>query len=372
MKSGLALLKINTWLFSAIWTRKPVFIYSKDPGALNEYYKDLIGFIPKYRQAILVGDFPKKVQFGFNKPKLIHNDALPDVQDMLLNVFEEEKSLESRSLQLLVWEPSPDFVRQVLTRLERGWIATTSILPETLKTWFPEAVFEGFPLSKNMEVIFVSGHPGRVSIELEIMKTYFSRSPISAAFLIQKKLHEIKFIADAIMSEIGHGKKFHQVELQELFELDYQNFEKCLQIIEAEFHLDINRYIQRTSNQIKKILRQLLEIEGVIYACALRNGKLAGILKVQQNTPFPLSFFKKLIRANHPQYHNSLPGALDYIVFELNRKTKIILLPKLIPNSRSQTWFGFFISPKILVVPFIREVSKIIETIGQPPSGKAI
>lgn len=361
MKSGLSLIKIHTWLFSSIWTRRPVILYSPDINFLSELNNDLIARIPRYRQPVLVGDFPKKIQFGFSKPKIINNMPSADLKEILLNIFEEERLLESRSLELMVWEPSVEFVQQVLTRLDQGWIALSTLSPEILQTCFPGTRFERYPLTGQAEVIFVAGRPGRVSIEQELMKMNFTRSPISAAFLIQKKMHEIKFIAEAIVSEIGHGKKFHQVELQELFTLDQVHFEKCLQIIEAEFHLDIQRYIKRTSNAVKKILRQLIEIEGIIYACAFRNGKLTGIVHTQAGIVFPLRFFKKLVRSQHPLAQHSLPEALDYLVFELNRKTKIILLPKFIHNRRTPVWFGFYINPNVLVAPFLREVNRMLE-----------
>jgi len=360
MKSGLALIKMHTWLFSSIWTRRPVILSSPDLSFLSEFYNDLIALIPRYRQPILVGDFPKKIQFGFSKPKIINNMPPEEIQELLLNIFEEERLLESRSLELMVWNPSLELMQQVLARLDQGWITVTTLAPEVLQSAFPGTRFERYPLTDQAEVIFVAGRPARVSIEQELMQMYFTRSRISAAFLIQKKMHEIKFIAEAIVSEIGHGKKFHQVELQELFALDQLHFEKCLQIIEAEFHLDIHRYIKRTANPVKKILRQLIEIEGVIYACAFRNGKLTGIVHTQSGIVFPLRFFKKLVRSRHQLAQHSLPEALDYLVFELNRKTKIILLPKFLHHRRTPVWFGFFINPNVLVAPFLREVNRML------------
>lgn len=361
--TGVTYIKINTWLLSSIWTRKPVIVYSKDPRFLKDYFNELNRFFPKYRQPILVGKFPKAVQYGFSKPKLVNNSSPQDVQEMLLNIFEEERSLESRSLQLVVWDPPEEFFSQVLSHLDRGWITFTTLDPRHLQKFFPDCEYETYAISEDLDAVFICGRPYRVPIELEIVKNYFSRSPISSYFLIQKKLHEIKYVADAIVSEIGHGKKFHQVEIQELFELDNQNFEKCMQIIEAEFHLDVNRYITRTSNQIKKILRKMIELEGVIYACAFRNQQLTGIVKSRPDVPFPLSFYEKLIHLSQNLKRDYLPGTLNQVVFELNRKTKIIFLSNQINNS-SQICFGFFLNPRVLVPSFIREVTNLIATIA--------
>ena len=76
------------------------------------------------------------------------------------------------------------------------------------------------------------------------------RSEFAANYLIQTKVADIRSVAESLIDEIERGRKFHQAEVQELFKIDSYDFNKCLEIIEVEFNLDVNRYIQRISNKI--------------------------------------------------------------------------------------------------------------------------
>jgi len=192
-----------------------------------------------------------------------------------------------------------------------------------------------------------------------ILKMFNSRSALTAQYHIQKKVTEIRFAAETLVLEIEQGKTFQQAEIQELFDLDYQNFMKCLEIIEAEFYLKIDRYVSLTSNRIKYILQKLCNLEGVLYVCSITNGDLTGLLKTRDRIIFPLIFFHNYFPFIRKIANKLEIGIPDQISVELSHQMRLVILNDS-HSTEHKSAFGFFISAETTLTPFIREALQMI------------
>ncbi len=353
--------RLYSWLFAAIWSRQPIIIHSHStPEAALQILEDIMPFIPKYRQLLIHGDLPRRLIFESYRPKYIQNISFDLLCESILASFEEEKNLKSRPMTYLGYNVPEQVFQGVLQSLDRGWIVTTSLSIDKIEKIFLNDSPESLRYSDEISVTFLKGRPKRMPIEMQILKIFNSRSTLTANYHIQKKETEIRYAAETLVQEIEQGKTFQQAEIQELFDLDYQNFMKCLEIIEAEFYLKIDRYINLTSNRIKHILQKLCTLNGVLYVCSLAGGELTGLLKTQDRIVFPLNFFHRYFPFVRKMVSELEIGIPDQISIELSHQLRLVILNSS-PLNEDKVAFGFFISAETAIAPFIREALQLIK-----------
>jgi len=353
--------QLYSWLFAAIWLRQPIIIHSSSiPEATLQILEDIIPFIPKYRQLIVHGDLPRRLLFESYRPKYIENISFDLFRESILTSFGEEKNLKSRPITYLGYNVSERVFQEVLQLLDRGWIATTSLSINKIGKIFQNASPKSLQYSDEISVTFLKGRPKRMPIEMQILKIFNSRSALTANYHIQKKETEIRYAAETLVQEIEQGKTFQQAEIQELFDLDYQNFMKCLEIIEAEFYLKIDRYINLTSNRIKHILQKLCTLDGVLYVCSLADGELTGLLKTHNRIIFPLNFFHSYFPFVRKMINQLEIGMPDQISIELSHQLRLVILNGS-QSTEDKVAFGFFISAETAITPFVREALQLIK-----------
>ena len=352
--------KLFTWLFSSIWLRKPIVISSPEIKNSDNLLDDLIHFIPQYRYMFLCGNVTKKYSLTQKKTDLSKIEDCSRLKKFVLTSFEEEKIINGGNpLQLIGFDVQFSTFEDILKHLDRGWIVSTTISTEELQKVFSEYSDEVHKLN-GCAVIFLNGRPRKSPIESKLIKNYLTRSELAAQNLIQRKVGEIRHTAELLVSEIESGRTFQQAEIQELFELDNWNFARCLEIIKAEFHLDIKRYVHHTSHKIKRIHNKILEQEGIIYTCSIKNDELTGLQKSTEREVFPLRAmieFSSYI-ANFNKKHKI--GEIDQLSIDLTRKTKLILKSYRNSKTKDPIIFGFFLKADTPVVSFLREVDQII------------
>jgi hypothetical protein len=352
--------KLYSWLFSAIWSRQPIIIHSHSSSAAPlPILEDIMHFIPQYRQLIIHGDLPRKFLFDSHRPKHIENINFELICDSILTSFAEEQNLKSRPITYLGYNVTEQIFLKVLKLLDRGWIATTSLPINKIENIFQNVSLESVRFNDDISIIFLNGHPRRMPLEMHLLKMFNSRSVLIAYYHIQKKVSEIRFAAETLVQEIEQGKTFQQAEIQEFFDLDYQNFMKCLEIIEAEFYLKIDRYVTLTSNRIKHVLQKLCNLDGVLYVCAITDGDLTGLLKIRDRIVFPLIFFHNYFPFIRKIANKLEIGIPDQISVELSHQMRLVILNDS-HSTEHKSAFGFFISTDIAFSPFVREAQQLI------------
>ncbi|MBN2089676.1 hypothetical protein JW964_08680 [candidate division KSB1 bacterium] len=353
--------RLYSWLFAAIWSRQPIIIHSHStPEATLSILENIIPFIPKYRQLIIHGDLPRRFLFASHRPKYIENINFELLCESILTSFEEEKNLRCRPITYFGYDVPEQIFQKILQLLDRGWIATSSLSIDRIENIFQNASPESFRFNDDISITFLKGHPKRMPMEMQILKIFNSRSALTANYHIQKKETEIRYAAETLVQEIEQGKTFQQAEIQELFDLDYQNFMKCLEIIEAEFYLKIDRYITLTSNRIKHVLQKLCTLDGVLYVCALSDGDLTGLLKTRDRIVFPLKFFHSYFPFVRKMVNKLEIGIPDQISVELSHQLRLVILNDS-PSNDYKVAFGFFITAETAITPFVKEALQLIK-----------
>lgn len=352
--------RLYSWLFASIWTRHPIIISSPQINESNALLIDIANFFPQYRQTFSCSKLPKKIMMSRNKPHIMRPENISDLKDSVLNILEEEKNVNSVPFQFVCCDVLPEEFTGIFSQVDRGWLCTTRLPSQVLANFFPGRPFEKYELD-DCEIIFLDGHPRKVPIESRLIKTFITRSPLAAGHLIQKKIAEIRYAAEILIDEIEQGRQFSQAEVQEYFELDDRDFEKCLEIIEAEFRIKIGRYVRRTSTKTKHIQNKIMKLEGIIYACCYKNNQLIGLTKSKEIETIPIQellnlpdFIKKLVKT-------CALGTIDRLIVEMTRKTKLLIEVFNNPNSNENMIWGLFLKADIPVVPISRAINQIIK-----------
>lgn len=354
-------IKLFSWIFSAIWLRHPVIIQSPNIKQTETIFNEISPFIPRYRYPIICGNVSPGILLNYIRPLYLGRESLPTITQTILSSFEEEKNLECKPLQLLSFDSDSTCFLSILRELQKGWIATTTLSTGEIQDFFPDETMEIQAFDENSAIIFLKGRPRNVSLELELLDGYISRNHHAGSYFIQKKFAEIHYAAEAVVKEIEEGKTFRQEEIREYYQLDAKSFEKCMQIIESEFNTIVQRYVTRTAPKIKKILNKTRNLEGILYACSLTNGELTGLMKTRESIKVPIDFYQDLFPFVQHLTQSHEVGKPKQIIIEYCRKTKLLIM-FLQSSTQSENAFAFFLKQDILLPPFIREITNIINS----------
>ncbi len=352
--------KIYTWLFSSIWMRKPVIILASDLKDAYEHTGKLFPIIPRYRRFYISGQIPQRFPVWLKNPNLLKSNDTQMVEKSLLASFDEEKHAHGFTLQLINFDTNEAFFKDILLKIDRGWIAFSKIQEEKLNEIFREYSFERKQFGK-CTFIFPSGRPRLLNVESKLMRRYMSRNKFPTQNLIQRKMEEVRYTAEFLVSEIENGCFLHQAEIQELFGFDNAYFEKCLGIIQSEFHIDVKRYISRTSTKLKRLQNKILKLEGLLYFAIVKNKQVVGIKKAATGGVVSIAAIKEFDLFVNNFLDNFSMGALEQIIIDFKRNTKFILIANRISAAaKDDSIFCFFLDKRTPVASFLQEASEII------------
>jgi len=353
--------KIYSWILASIWSREPIIISSPSNEALEDFLTDLFHFFPQYRQTVACGELPKKIYNLRSRLKLIEEIDCVILKETIITAFQEEENCPGVPLQLLCFNVDSNVFATVLIHLNRGWLATTRLPPPALKLFFHEMSFEVIKFN-SCSIIFLKGHHQRVPIEANLIKSYLMRSELAASYLIQKKMSDIRYAAEVLINEIEQGKKFYQAEIQEIFKLTAWDFEKCLDIMQAEFYLDSRRYVRHTPNKIKQIHKELMRLNGILYVCSFYGNKLIGLTRSKEIEILPLKTFREFPEHLEKMMALIQIGPIERMTIEFCRKTKLVFYV-FQNHSRADkpVIFGFFLKPNVTVGAFLKGLELVFE-----------
>lgn len=351
--------KLYTWLFSSIWMRKPVIILAHDLSEAYEHIGKLFPIIPRYRRFYISGQIPQRFPVWLKNPNLLKSNDTNILEKSLLASFDEEKHAHGFTLQLINFDTKEAFFKDILLKIDRGWIAFSTIQEEQLKEIFNDSAFEKRQFGK-CTFIFLNGRPRRLNIESRLMRRYMSRNKFPTQNLIQRKMEEIRYTAEFLVSEIENGHFLHQAEIQELFDFDNAYFEKCLGIIQSEFHIDVKRYISRTSTKLKRLQNQIMKLDGVQYFAIVRDNQIVGLKKAATSGAVPVGTIKDFNLFVKKFLKEFSMGTPDQIIIDFKRNTKFILATNTFTTAKDDSIFCFFLDKQTPVASFLLEAKEII------------
>lgn len=352
--------KLYTWLFSSIWMRKPVIILASELNDAYEHMEKLFPIIPRYRRFYISGQVPQRFPMWLKNPNLLKSNDTHILERSLLASFDEEKHANGFTLQLINFNTDEAFFKDILCKIDRGWIAFSTIDEHRLTEIFDQYSLEKRRFGK-CTFIFLEGRPRLLNVESKLMRHYMSRNKFPTQNLIQRKMEEIRYTAEFLVSEIENGRYFHQAEIQEIFGLDDTYFEKCMGIIQSEFHINVKRYISRTSTKVKRLLNNIIKIDGLLYFAIVRNNQIIGIKKAAKCAAIPIAAIKEFDLFVNGLPDNFAIGDLDQIVIDFKRDTKFILISnKKTEVVKEDSLFCFFLDSHTPVASFLQEAGEII------------
>ncbi len=284
--------RVAVQILSSIWHRKPIIICHKAASDLIPLMNEIYNFIPQYRQFIICGNAPKSIRWNRQKSKIIENVSFTTIRETLLNSFSEERVGKYVPLQLIYFDTPHEVFRTILSEIDRGWIALTTLSIEEVKKTFPCDHYQSI-FSPEFQTTFLLDESTDVTLETSLLNKFKKRPDTAVYYLIQKTFAEIKSAGDALLHEIEAGRTIYPVELQEFFEMKKIEFQKCLSIIEDEHFLDISRFIKYPNPKIDSLLKEISQLDGIIWCCALQENHLVGMNRTKNRENLPL---------------NSLPG----------------------------------------------------------------
>lgn len=310
---------INT--ISCLWQRLPFIISCEDANQRNDLLLKLADFIPEYRQIIVSGNVPRAFEFSQRKPRRLDSTDLSTLHDSLSSSFEEERA-GSRPIQLIYFDANEESFSDVLSNLDQGWLATTSLGYEEL---LPVIEIVDLESIDDCTIIFMKGNEN-TAIEEQLFAKSEQRSLEVASFIFQLKMSEINLIGNAILKEIENGKNMTQVEIKELFNIDELTLQRVMYLLQVESKMDVQPYIVFTPQDVQAQLKKFLNLHGIVLSGAIQEDKLIGLSK-DKNIQFSVSnLFHSIVGYFNQVRKQHNFGAGCQLIVELKDTKKVLFL----------------------------------------------
>lgn len=351
--------ELTIQLLSSIWLRKPIIISINSESRAIPMLEELLSLIPEYRQLILCGPAPKNILWQRRNTKTIEDDNLPFVYETLFSSLNEEKVGNNFPLQIIYFNASHKIFKNILGKIDRGWIAISLLSLEDMRQYFKSRHFEIFH-SREYAVTFFIEKSTNCVLERKILEKIKNRSDTATAFLIQKKFAEIRYAGKALVREIETGQPLYQVEMQELFEMDSFHFDKSLEVLAAEQYLDAVRYIHFPSPKLQEALDQISRIAGVIWVCALFENHILGLSKSPMTDNLPLSSLPKFYNVINRVSNFYEIGSLYRLKIDLDDGHQLLFLHTFFPEENKNFVFGILTEAGTYAVLLFNKIEIIL------------
>lgn len=310
----------NILILASIWNRNRIVFHSKSIEQANKLFFNTRCFIPRYRQSIFCGDIPKEVRYTKGS-KLLETKELESLRGALLGSLAEEE-MGTPPVQIVYFNAEEKIFENILRYLDRGWIATTTREKSILK----ERKFDIYLEIELEEGIIYLLDPAveETSIEEEIIENTSNTNNGIRPFMVQMKASQVHYAFQAILDELGAGKKMTQAFLSESLDIRQKTIEKIVEIGKRERRLDISSYIEESPPHIIKFLKDISSINEISLAAVFDKRKLIGYAKYR-DIVFPTTFFLQLIDGIEPSSGSEFKIGKRWH-FELNAKFKDIFI----------------------------------------------
>ena len=354
-------LDLSSKLLNAIWLRKPVIINFNDVNKVNKYIDEMLNFIPDYRQLIICGKVPKRVVYQKNNIKILELKDKQLIAQSLFSSFEEE-NISTPPLQLICFETDEWFFTHILNRLDRGWIATSSIDKDKITNLLQPKI--SFSFSQDMMTFFfLNDSLGNSVFEQRLLKIPNNKPDSIIRLFLQKKMSEIRYVGQALIKEIEEGRTINQTEVEELYNIDSDSFLKSIEVLKSEARSDISKYINFTPIIISSILNRMSKLNGLLTAICLKKQKIIGIIKKESFNFDYLQLFSSfytLLSKLETDYHF---GKNVNLSIQFNTTKQLLFLKTDRISNFKDIVFAFILESNINILLFLYEIDNIFKEI---------
>ncbi|MBN1348750.1 hypothetical protein JXJ21_05010 [candidate division KSB1 bacterium] len=343
-------------VLAAVWQRKPLIIALKRDEDGNPLLKKILRIIPEYRQLIVLGNIPKRFFYQSSTAKFIENESLSERADIVYDCYSED-GIGGAPLHVLGLDIQAEEFCSIFSKLKYGWLATTSLTPPQIASIFQIDIHHRIDVD-HFSVIFPHGMPTDISLEQQILEKCIDKIPRVAAFIIQMKMSEARFIAKAFRAEIEKGQKINQAEAEEQFDIDAITFKRVIELLEAEFHINPMPYIESTSPAVTSMLKQLLRLNGVFAGVALDAQKTIGYERKQDSAPVLLKMLIPFIKSLQEFGDTGIWGERLSMVVNMNQNKRLFFSKEWYAPINQHLYFAFFLDSKLQITILMSELEK--------------
>jgi len=352
-------IELSSKLLNAIWLRKPIIISCNYGNKIDKYFDEVLRFIPDYRLLIVCGKAPKRVIYQKTNIKVLELNDKQLTAQSLFSSFEEE-NISAPPLQLICFETDEWFFKHILNRLDRGWIAITSLDKDKITNSLQSKI--SFFFNQNlMTFFFLNNLSSNDGLDKQLIKTTNNKSEAVVRLLLQKKMSEIRYVGQALIKEIEQGKTISQTEIEELYSIDTASFKRAIEVLESETRLDISKYIDFTPTVISLILNRINKLNGVLTSICLKDKEIIGIIKKEQfninDSQFFLSFYSLLSKLDK-DFH---VGKNITLSFEFDTNIQLLFIKTARVSDFEDIVFVFILESSVNILLFLYEIENIFK-----------
>jgi len=280
---------------NSILCRSPFFIEG-ETREIEPYLRQILSFVPAYREVIVAGDVPKWVKYLPFRPREMPSEDLKELSEAVLEAFQEEGPGRP-PIEFIYFSADLSVWTNVLKRLPRGWLATISTITPVLKDLPRDRPY--FTEQTGDVSIVHFGERGRdISFETMLLDRVKERPGTVASFLIQKKLMEMYLAGQAILREMEEGAGFSHAEVEELFDLDETTLSKIIQMVRYEYELDLERYLKPAPPDVVEQMDSISGIGHLISISAVSRRQVIAIKRIKESN-IPISCLARHIAYLH-------------------------------------------------------------------------
>ena len=262
---------------NSIIMRYPFFIEGKDKK-VEPYLRQILSFVPAYREVIVAGNIPKWVRYLPIRPKELPAEDERELVETVTSLFEEE-GLGRPPLQFIYFGATIATYNGVLKKIPKGWIATVESVTPIIKelgnnSYYVEELGEA-------ALIHLEDKPKNIEFETKLLQRVKDLPGAVVSFVVQKKLNEMHLAGQAIMREVEEGSAFSQAEVEELFELDEITLQKLIELLKQEYSVDLRSYIGTAPAEVKSMIDVLTNIEHLIAIAAVSKRQVVALKRLR-------------------------------------------------------------------------------------------
>lgn len=279
-------------LLAALWHRVRIVIQASSLESANALFSLWKYMIPQYRTFVLCGDVPKTARY-IKGAKIVEAKE-PEAQRDAFELSYAEEELGSPPIQIVFFGADAAVLRDVLSAIPQGWIATTTRPP---RDWETEAIRVQDALSfADGTFHFLDPLPNDIFIERRLIQDMRDNSEGVREFKVQLKQSEVHLAFQAMLTELESSGMLTQSYVSEMLNVRERTLAKIVAIGSKERRVDLASFIQRTDPVIVEFLKDMSSVKELYLAALFQGADLVGYAKYR-DIHFPSQNFLRVLRA---------------------------------------------------------------------------
>lgn len=262
-------------LLASLWNRNRMVLVAETGARADRLFFEVRPFIPQYRQLIFSGSIPREARF-IRGAKCIDTRDMAALKTALFDSLQEEE-LGAPPVQIVFFRADAGIFRDLLSMLDRGWIATSD---ENPVVWGETRLKRAGQITMDHGTIsLLDPLPADIALEEQIVAETLRVSGPVKAFRVQSKQGQVHLAFKAISEEFESRSNVTQAYLQEALRLRERTLKKALEIGRRERRVDLSLYIEETPAIVVEFLKTAPAAGKLSQAVVFDGDKLIGFAR---------------------------------------------------------------------------------------------